>query len=290
MLALATFALASGNPFRAPKGNEAADTAQAPSVGTSPKRRALWGRVPALRRLLATQQKLIDRLSNSLRRAKRTMSPMSVVGLLALALLYGMIHSLGPGHAKFLIASHALSNPRGIASVWRAGGLFSVSHAGSALVFFFVFRALLGWGQSGFDTYSAGMLRVSGIMVMVAGMLILLSSLLERAATAATARALGRLSSLHAVAVVAGLVPCPGAFLILVFSALTGVLYLGVSAVVAVSVGMAVTVSVAGSAGGVVGSCLSRRGGSAVWRRVGECAHYLGGTCVVLLGLLMALS
>lgn len=279
------------NPFRRPAVNQQ-DSLVTPKAAHSPKsaESKLWNIIPFGRTLLSGQRILIGKLSSMLRSLKTSPHPSTFAMLLLFAFLYGIIHSLGPGHAKTLFASHGLSRGSPHRKTWIAGILFSVTHTGSAILLFAVFRFLLGSGQSERDTFSHDMMVVSGILITVAGIIILFSSLLEKKAQSAAGTLLRRSTGLMTVAVIAGLAPCPGAFLILTFSHIIGILPVGIAAVVAVSLGMSITVSFAGMAGSGFSKRISNENGSTLLHGIGSVIRYLAAAMIIAIGLLMAVG
>ncbi|MBN1603726.1 MAG: hypothetical protein JW915_19090 [Chitinispirillaceae bacterium] len=251
----------------------------------------LWGLIPFSRELLSAQRTLSGKLSSTLRAIKAKPGPVTVATLLFFAFLYGILHSLGPGHAKMLFISHGLSRASPFRTMWLAGALFSLTHAGSAIVLFIVFRKLLGLGQSHSDAFSQDMITMSGILIIVAGSMIFISSILEKKAQNTAGTILHRSSGIIPVAIVAGLAPCPGAFLILTFSSIIHLLPVGIAAVAAVSIGMAITVSFAGMAGSSLGKAVTGKGGDHhIWHRIGTLIRYLAALIIILVGLLMILG
>lgn len=278
------------NPFRRPAAasTDTVDRSRAPvPVKKLRNRNRLWKIVPFGRKLLSVQRRLSGKLSSSLRAIKAHPRPSTVTVLLLFAFLYGIIHSLGPGHAKTLFISHGLSRASPFRETWIAGAVFSLTHTGSAIVLFTVFRMLLGLGQSERDVFSDDILTVSGVLIIIAGIIIVVSSLLEKKAHSAAGALLRRSTGLVPVAVIAGLAPCPGAFLILTFSSIIGILHLGIAAVIAVSFGMALTVSGAGLAGTGIGRLIAGRKKRRVWHVAGEVIRYLAAGAIISVGLLM---
>jgi ABC-type nickel/cobalt efflux system permease component RcnA len=214
---------------------------------------------------------------------------MAVTGLLLLSFIYGIVHSLGPGHAKVLFLSHTLARPATIRQTWLAGGLFSLTHAGTSIVLFLVLRLLLGAGQGEIDRYSRNIVRLSGGLVLAAGVLIVVSDRLERVVHTSVQRLAKRASGLSTVAVFAGLAPCPGAFLILVFTSILGMLPAGLIAVGAVSAGMAVTVSSVTTAGGLLAARVATHHPTRRAAVAGRILRLAGAGMIMLLGVAMML-
>jgi nickel/cobalt transporter (NicO) family protein len=251
--------------------------------------RSFWTYMPYAEELLKIQRTLTARLSQHLRAIQQRPGAAPVAALVLLSFLYGIIHSLGPGHAKVLFISHSFSRPVSIRGIWGAGALFSVTHAGAAAAIFIIMRLFLGMGQAQSDLVSRKMLTMSGILVMVAGIIILASSYLEDTLESVAGRLLKKASGLWLVGFIAGLAPCPGAFLILTFSNIIGILPIGFIAVLAVSLGMALTVSTVTSIGSIMGQNVFRKNAKPGLLIAQRIVRYAGGGIIILIGALMAM-
>ncbi len=248
---------------------------------------ALWIRLPFSRALLARQRALTERLTDYLMDLQQAPDMRAVALLLMVAFLYGIVHSLGPGHAKVLFVSHTVANPTALKDTWLAGTLFALVHTGSAVGVFFVARMLFGTVGSGVGAASRRMLPLSGALVVVAGVLLLLSPRIERALQPAPRRLVRGATSLNALAAVAGLAPCPGAFLILVYANFVHTLAFGLLAVIAVSAGMALTVSTTATVGGLLSGVLQRVDRNEVMGRMVHGVRILAACVILLLGVVM---
>ncbi len=277
------------NPFRRPtQDSTKQQLVEKKTSSTATFKKKMWNKLPFAGSILALQRDLTQKLSGFFRSIKEEATFGKIVGLLFVAFLYGVIHSLGPGHAKILFISHEVTHKTKIRDTWFAGGIFSFTHIITSVLLFFIMRMLLGIGQSTIERFSHRMLNVSGFLIIAAGILILCSSFIEKIAETYTKRFLREVSSLKGIAMIAGLAPCPGAFLILVFSNISGILPLGILAVVTLSMGMAVTVSSVGTLGGVVGMGLSSKKQLTVMKILQRTLKIAGGIAIVGIGALMA--
>jgi nickel/cobalt exporter len=285
------YGYAQQNPFRSPSPvpdtirNQSHISPQRPSVQG---KKIVWKYLPFSRTLVLLQRDLSAKLSHRLRKIKERPNPAAIAGLLILAFLYGIIHSLGPGHAKALFVSHGLTRATPLRSTWVAGAVFSFTHTGSSMMLFFVVRTALGGGLAESEMYSAHFTALGGILIMVAGGVIIFSSMIEQAAQSIAGRLLRGSSSLPTIAVMAGIAPCPGAFLILSFSSIVGIISIGIAAVIAVSIGMAIIVSIAGTVGSTVGKIIVRQDNRTVWHTFIKVIRCLGGVLILAIGAVMA--
>ncbi len=190
--------------------------------------------------------------------------------LLLAATAYGVIHALGPGHQKTLLAGYFLSERTGPGRVAGAAFLTAALHAGSSVLLVGGIALLLERFSTGtFERTRMLIQRGSGLVLvgMAAWMLILRVRLaLHRlrghgggagqghdpeeecplCARAERARRDGR--SLLGIVLLGGLVPCPGAAMLVLFGLSSGHPGLGVTAVAALSAGMGLTLLAVGLA------------------------------------------
>ena len=172
---------------------------------------------------------------------------------IGLSFFYGVVHALGPGHGKAVVFSYFLGKRGSIARGFAMGHLLSFVHAMSAVVLVFVLQWVLGnKGSQGFDEAGGVLQHVSYGLVAVIGLLMLVHALYEtfsgrqaaRICCAAAPQA--GYGGIAAVSMLAGLVPCPGAALVLAFAMGLGLPWTGFFAVLALALGMGLTTSLFG--------------------------------------------
>jgi ABC-type nickel/cobalt efflux system permease component RcnA len=132
------------------------------------------------------------------------------------------------------------------------------------------------------------MLSLSGVLIVVAGAVVLLSPLLEDFLQARAKKIFRGVSSLSVLAVIAGMAPCPGVFLILVFSSVVGAMPVGILSVIAVSIGMAITVSTMGTIGGAMRTGMAKGRQHPFWGTALQVSRIAAGCLIVGVGLVMA--
>jgi len=188
----------------------------------------------------------------------------AVWSLLAIGFAYGVFHAAGPGHGKAVIAAYLVANERALAKG------FGMSLA-AALVQALVAIALVLTLSLALNSTAAAMGRVTnGVEIAsfaaVAALGLMLTwrkagKVLGVAARAADPRAaptdascdhvhlpppetlerLTRLRDMAAVVLAAGLRPCAGAIVVLVFALSQGLLAAGIGATIAMALGTALT-------------------------------------------------
>ncbi|MFN2267487.1 MAG: nickel/cobalt transporter [Desulfonatronovibrio sp.] len=165
---------------------------------------------------------------------------------LGLAFAYGVIHALGPGHGKVFVSTYFLSRKANIRHGVLMGGLMSFMHVLSAVVLVFLFYFVLKAGGLGsVDEAGRHLQRISAGLITLVGLFLAWKSLKaiihkqndECGCCTSPSDRKGILSLCLAV----GLVPCPGAALILFFSITLDILPVGLMAMLFLSSGLALT-------------------------------------------------
>ena len=207
------------------------------------------------RTLLRLQRALNRGIGQHLRAIRDGNSPWTLVVGLAFAFLYGVLHTLGPGHGKVVVVSYFLSRNARIWRGLRMGIQIAVTHVLSAVALCWLadlsLMTLLGDSSGavrGIQLASYGTTAgVGGLMLVRA---------VHRAFRRQDPRA-PRQGHWHAdesqhlgvISFCVGLVPCTGAVLIMLFALANDMLVTGTLMVVAIAAGMAVTMSALGVVG-----------------------------------------
>lgn len=234
------------NPFMAdekpartsPRPPATADETPAPA---SPKlHRTVW------KKILVLQRNLNRTISRAIREYKEKNAPISTLALLlGLCFAYGTIHALGPGHGKSVASAYFASRGGTIRQGAAMGFATAAVHALSALVivfathFFFEGAVSVKFEQVAQTTtrWSFGAVALIGLCMLYGALRKLLTG------RHAHAHAVPDDRNHLAVAVAAGLIPCPGAALLLFFSLGLDIPATGIAAVGAMSLGMGITVT-----------------------------------------------
>lgn len=220
---------------------------------------------------------------------------------MALALAYGIFHAVGPGHGKLLTISYFLNRPGRLRTCLLFGYVTMLVHVLSAtgLVFggYYLLRAS---AYATVDTVGPRLEAVSYglIMLLGAGMTLkVLWNLFSQRHGHAHAcpdpgQTPGGLRTLLTMSVAAGLVPCPGATIVLVFAVSQGLLFAGLGAMVAISLGMGLTISLCGMLAVVSRGALLRllQGRQHAYTIIHALLALTGSLCITLFGAAMYLA
>ena len=90
-----------------------------------------------LKQLIMLQYQLNSYISTTIRSLNDENSFSVSLLILGIAFLYGLVHAIGPGHGKALVAFYFTSNKSSYKKAFKMGYMISVIHAISALIFTF---------------------------------------------------------------------------------------------------------------------------------------------------------
>lgn len=214
----------------------------------------LWSAAAAFQR---ESQRLIGEHLDRIR-ADGMGVPLLVAMLMGLA--YGVLHSLGPGHGKAVVASYFIARD---ARPWRGlvtGLQIALAHVGSAIVIVLAADLLLT-STLGVPAEIRAVRLLSHGLVLAVGLWMVARvawRLWQRPAAGNVRRQVGCGHAHHSetglLALGVGLVPCTGSLLVLLIAMANGILVAGLLIVATIAIGMALTIAAIGLA-----SVLARR-------------------------------
>ena len=168
---------------------------------------------------------------------------------LAICLIYGMLHALGPGHGKSIVVGYFIAR-RGR---WRQGVALgagiTVVHTLSAvlllLILYAIFKATV---FPAFETGRMGVEKASYILIMITGLLLVtlaIRDLLKRKKNesehAESTPPIAKWREIIGVAAITGIVPCPAVALIVLFCLLNSMVALSLLGALIICIGMTIT-------------------------------------------------
>ncbi|MFO7752082.1 MAG: hypothetical protein R6V41_03055 [Desulfobacteraceae bacterium] len=229
---------AAANPFEDdPAGNQ--------KVQAAPKEVAFDGNAwhTVLLKITMLQQTLKIKMTGLIKDFQNGSSILPLLSALAVSFLYGVLHAAGPGHGKAFASAYILSERPSISKGVALGNLLAFFHGMSGAFTVLALHFLLSKTVSGTVSEIEHITRITSYSLLcLLGAVLVVKSLAEIRSKAS--RGPGALSKNMLVwGFSAGIVPCPGVVMIMLFCLSFGLPYLGVALSVFVSAGMAVTIS-----------------------------------------------
>lgn len=200
--------------------------------------------------------------------------------IIALAFGYGVVHALGPGHGKALVAGYLLANPSKRSHVFQIGFLIALVHTLSALVVTLCAAYLMNISANRlFRDVNPPLFQISGGLIVLLGCWLVYNVFKEQRIV--NEPVVGTQTSRFGVVMLAGVVPCPGVITLSFFAITLGHMGIGMIAAFFMSLGMGLTISLAGLlAQSVQASKAIETQPKWFWA-----IRFFGAVCVVLLGL-----
>ncbi|NLC27846.1 MAG: hypothetical protein GX780_03625 [Campylobacteraceae bacterium] len=179
--------------------------------------------------------------------------------IIGVSFIYGIVHAVGPGHGKAVVASYFLSHGKRRKEAFKIGYLVAIFHAFSAfLLTFGIYFFIDGIFSRTFNQSVEVLYRISASMILAVGAYLVYEFLKDFKKEESKASQTKKKSYVLALSI--GIVPCPGVMTILLFSLTLGHLLVGILAAIAMSIGMGLTISLAGIASSE-GSFLLKKSG-----------------------------
>ncbi|WP_028588164.1 nickel/cobalt transporter [Desulfocurvus vexinensis] len=194
--------------------------------------------------LARTQRELRQGLSERVRALRDGGSASGLAVFLALAFAYGALHAAGPGHGKAVAVSYVLARGEGPGRAALLGAVMGTAHAASAValvlgLYLILERSLM----ARFTAQGLWLERASYALVCAIAVWLLARAVRGQGAEQGARGAAHR--GLWATGLATGLVPCPGAAIVLLFALALGAPGIGLGAVAAMALGMGATIATA---------------------------------------------
>ncbi len=200
-----------------------------------------------LTKITIIQKDIREKMTGFARDVKKESFGKSFWLFLFFSFAYGIVHAIGPGHGKSVVCAYFISRRGTIRTAAFMSWAITLVHVGSATVAVCLAYLLLSSGMSGFENFNHHLQTASFGLVMLIGLWLFFSTLIsafkkKKEENSAPAKC-ATLKEITTVAFVTGLVPCPGAAIILVYTLSTGILWAGLIAMLFLATGMALTTS-----------------------------------------------
>ena len=221
--------------------------------------------------VIIIQTKLNREITATLRDAKNGESLWPGFVIIGLSFLYGVFHAAGPGHGKMITTTYFLSRDAGWKQGVAMGSLIAVVQAVSAIILVGGLTLILNLGPAAVTQNGLIMEAVSYALIAGLGALMALRILQGRDDCCDHHGPSGHHHDhdhhhhhhdhghdhtpaaqsnwqMISTGIIAGLRPCTGSILVLLFTLANGMFLIGIGAAFAMAVGVAITVSLIGLA------------------------------------------
>lgn len=247
--------------------------------------------------LVSSQKTLREKISVQAYNLKNGQSN-SICLFILVCFIYGLIHAIGPGHGKTIVASYFIARKGKMLQGVGLGASITVIHTLSAVVLLF---ALYGIAKATlFPIFEASRINIekaSYALIILTGILLIAISIRETVKGHADGKSAKAASwkELLWLAFITGIVPCPAVALVVFFCLLNELPGLALCGAVAIGIGMAVTNTAFG-----IAAIFIRRGIDGSLNHVNKLQRYatyintgislLCGVCISLLGIFLILN
>ncbi len=235
-------AQASGNPFLAGK-KDSAPPADNPGIAYPAFLH------PLMQKIVTAQMQIRQSMVARANDIRQHPFGLSFQIFMLLSFCYGMVHALGPGHGKIYACAYFLNRPGTIKRGLLLGGLTMLFHVLSATILILVGTLILETsGAMTLENTRVILERVSYGLLIAVGAFLAFQTIKKLSANPIVSpndcrREPTGNKSLFLTALAVGIVPCPGAAMVLLFSLTLGMLPAGLAAMVCIAAGMSITTS-----------------------------------------------
>ena len=191
--------------------------------------------------ILKKQRALYDRMAELAREVKGPDRTEPLLILIGIAFLYGMIHAAGPGHGKALAASFVLARGPKLKQALLFGNMIALFHGMSAVVLVAALKtALMAFTGQALDRVEYITKITSFSLITALGLFLMITS--WKTGNKHNGKKKGP-ANIGIMALMIGLVPCPGVVLVLLFCLSLDMLGVGLLMALFQTLGMALTIS-----------------------------------------------
>ncbi len=258
------------------------------------------------------QRRLNDNLARQVNAYKTGGAIAPVLAILLLSFLYGLFHAAGPGHGKFVVAAFFLANRASPRDGVIMSGLIALTQALVAIGLVGVFALTLDAGTLELIGNATWVELASYALIVLLGLWMFWGGIVGRGCSHGhgpgghhdhehghehgdSGPAEPGLRAMVPAAVAAGLRPCTGSVIVLLFTLANGIFIVGILGALVMALGVAITVSAIGLA-----AIYARRGAARAaganpgLAKYGNLAHrtagLAGGAAIILVGAVLALA
>ncbi len=200
-------------------------------------------------KVISWQQEIRTRMSSMIRASKTTGNLVPLLWVLGMGLVYGILHSAGPGHGKAIALSYIIGFNPSVVKALIFGNVLAFCHGLSAVVLVLGVKLVfqVSMGESLASVTQASQV-ISYSLVILMGLLLLFKPVFFRNRDKNNPEEHSSTDGKHtqppvASALAIGMIPCPGVVIAMVFCISMELTLFGILLAIAISTGMAITLS-----------------------------------------------
>jgi len=194
----------------------------------------------------ACQQSLKQKMTVIAKDLRENRRPKTLCMLMILSFLYGAVHAIGPGHGKSIILSYLMSYRGSTLKGIMTGALAAFCHGLSAIILVLaIYYLSIKRLTTTFDMVSSRLMTISYMLIIALGIMLFsmrVYELIKTRGSYGSSKDKG-IGSPFVMILSLGLVPCPGAMILLLFFLSIKLLHIGIWMAVCMSAGMALSIA-----------------------------------------------
>ena len=264
------------SPFSNSASEEPRESVSSPSITT-----IIWFK------FLKTQKIINQKITHYLNEIKKGDKPFIVWFVFGLAFLYGILHSVGPGHGKLIILSYFTAYDAKWPSAIVMGFAIAFTHGLSAIVLVLSVKNIAKYI---FMSSASGEMLILSLIsygaIMVMGFFLLWQTYrTSKKKVSENIKGMVKANkSQWLLALSIGLIPCTGALLILFYAMAKQMLFIGIASIFFMALGMSVTLSTIGAVYIIARKKISYFTVSKKRKKSILAVHYAGAGLITLIG------
>jgi len=233
-------------------------------------------------KLVKTQRDLSFQISKNLKQTESGKFIYYFLISLGLAFIYGIIHSLGPGHGKMIVVSYFLSEKP---KPWEAplmGLQIAGTHVASAIILVLLVNVTMRQVLTDSVDKVYWIKIISYSLITLVGLGLLFRKIFER-------KIKEKMWKLNrgVLSIAAGMIPCTGALLILLFTMANNNLITGIFLVIAIGLGIMTTLTAVGIITIQTHKAVTAETFFTKGKNISTVLEYIGALAIVSLGAVM---